>query len=137
MARATISGWDFRRKRAVFLHGKQAFFPSSFTRSYAVTPTPGGRWKVRQLRTGQYCAYRDSNQAFRRVFGTFSQAVNYAHAQATIARAYMGKGKLTMLRRNQVMGEMSNVSAISFNKALIELLILEEQNDYYEAAREH
>ena len=137
MARATISGWDFRRKRAVFLHGKQAFFPSSFTRSYAVTPTPGGRWKVRQLRTGQYCAYRDNAKPFRRVFNTLDQALNYAHAQATVARTYSGTSKINVLRRNSLMREVHTLAPISLNKALIELLILEEQNDYYEAAREH
>lgn len=131
MARVSISGWDFRRKRSVFLHGKQAFFPASFTRSHAVTPTPGGRWKVRQLRSGQYCAYRDNAKPFRRVFNTLDHAINYAHAQATIARAYAGKGKLTMLRRNQVMREMSQISVVSFNKAIVELLIIEEHDDFY------
>lgn len=52
-------------------------------------PTPGGRWKVRQLIDGKYFAYveQGKHKKFSKAFPTYDQAISYAHAQGYLAQA--------------------------------------------------
>ena len=104
----SAASFSFIRSRSVYLQGRRKFHPESFTRKYAVTPTPGGRWKVRQLRKsaregGGYLAYSEAgpSRSYNRRFHTFWGACNYAHAQAYICRAHTKRNSTPQRRRVQ------------------------------------
>lgn len=75
--------------------GRRVANPAQFRAGRgSMYPTPGGRWKVRQTRSGKFLAYVDAGKStkFKRAFPTHPEAMHYALAMAYIARYYSGRG---------------------------------------------
>ena len=104
-------------KRVAFFYvfGQQRTKPANFTRAFPLSPTPGGRRKVRQLIDGRFLAYVEMgpSRRFRKVFYTFSAASAYAHAAATIARAYKGNSDGNVARRQHMLMNLMRTSRSS------------------------
>lgn len=65
--------------------------PLRFRRSpkHPISRTPGGRWKVRAMRNGDWKAYvenynSNSSSSYAQYFSSFNLAVRYAHAQSKV-----------------------------------------------------
>lgn len=82
--------------RWFWFNGQRMMKPEPFRGGRgSMYPTPGGRWKVRQLRSGKFLAYVDEGKSkmFKKRFSTTQEAINYSMAMAYIARHYAGRGK--------------------------------------------
>lgn len=130
--------FQFLRYQDIYLFGRVVKKPQAFTRKYPISPTPGGRWKVRKLAFPKgYRAYSEGpSRRFNRSFPSWELAINYAQAQATIARSY--GGKFGRIRRESIMRSLFFDDATTpFTKEYVLDLIEEEKHDYYMSAQEH
>lgn len=116
----------FIRYRELFLGGRKVHFPASFTRKYAVTSTPGGRWKVRKTWLNGWRAYAEGDsRSFAKNFKTFELASNYAHAQAYIARCFSPREKSTRRDVQRFLFSLASRTELNYSQAPIQRKLLD------------